>query len=101
MNNNSADVVRSIRPTPDEEMTGVVIRLKHNPDFRKFTEVFIKGRTGVLAYLSCAPAFSEKQTHYIQGRVHELSDLTKMIEEIEDTQKNFEESKRAGGGGDV
>ena len=93
----NVNAVNSIQPRPDEEMVGVVMRLKHNDDFKKFMEVFMRGRVGVLAYLACAPAFTERQVQYIHGRVHELADLVKMIDDIEKTRATFDETKRAEG----
>lgn len=87
--------IRSITPKPDEEMIGIILRLKHNPDFKKFQEVMLTGRAGVLSYLSTAPAFSERQCHYIQGRVHELVDLDRLIVNIEKTRDDIEATKRA------
>lgn len=89
--------VVSIKPKPDEEMVGVIIRLKANPDFLKYRDVFIKGRANMLALLSTAPAWNDRQCHYIQGRVHELSDLDRMINDIEEIRAEYEATKRAEG----
>lgn len=94
---NPNDVVSSIQPTPNEQTVELLLRLRTNPDFAEFVEVFMRGRIGVLAYLSCAPAFTDKQCNYIHGRVHELADIVKMLDNIEQTKEEFMATRRAEG----
>lgn len=89
--------VRSIQPKPDKSMVDVIMRLKNNSDFARFREVFIRGRAGTLALISCSPQWNESQTRFVQGRVHELTDIEHMFDGIEEIKANFDEAEKVGG----
>ena len=87
---------RSIKPKPNEDMIMRVKRLKVDDDFMAFIN-WLRERGTMLAYQSCNPMFNEKQVAHLQGRVHELVDMTAMVDKVEDIIAEIEKNKRIGG----